>query len=87
MNQRISKLEQDVKDLNKELDKQKVRAEDLLEELMQHKKRDLHTIDIAFVHASPKYVNDKFWPLLDFDTECKGVKKAIKDSNHQVKFK
>ena len=44
-------------------------------------------IDIAFLHASPKFCGNESLAELNFQAEMKGIKRAIADSHKSVKFK
>ena len=56
-------------------------------ELMRHRTDNERLIDIAFVHASPKFCNRERLAELNFVAERNGIKRAIADSNKKVKFK
>ena len=53
-------------------------------QIKHDKERD---IDIAFIYASPQYMGTARQPLLNFQEERKGIKRAIEESGKLVKFK
>ena len=81
-NERLEELEQEMKQLERRNERQEAKIMKLKAELARHQSLDARSIDVAFVHASPKWVKSANKgnyqvKLLDFDRERKGIKHAI----------
>ena len=66
------------------------RISELKAALEEHQKaKKLQSLDIAFVYASPRYDENQRqrWDLLKFNQEGQGIKRSIKDSGKEIKFK
>lgn len=80
--ERLEELEQEMRSLARKNERQEAKIKKLKSELARHQELDARSIDVAFVHASPKWVesaNKRNYQvkLLDFDRERKGIKHAI----------
>ena len=67
--------------LKKKLEQKEERLEDVESELDRHMTDNQRRIDIAFIHASPKFCMGRRIDEINFMAERDGIKRAIMDSN------